>query len=101
MIFDLFPETKMDVFILTNLATRVVLNPFISNRKNIQQYMWCDQNILRLKLSIFQISKFRIQIQNENVCTPGLIWFGLVLWHINHSRLFQAKFSLDIYIKTI
>ena len=29
----------------------------------------------------------------------GLVWFGLVLWHINHSRLFNAKSSLYIYIK--
>ena len=28
-----------------------------------------------------------------------LLWFGLVLWHINHSRLFNAKSSLYIYIK--
>ena len=30
-----------------------------------------------------------------------MIWFGLVLWHINHCRLFNAKFSLYIYIKNI
>ena len=30
-----------------------------------------------------------------------LIWFGLVLWHINHCRLFNAKSSLYIYIKYI
>ena len=28
----------------------------------------------------------------------GLVWFGLVLWHINHCRLFNAKYSLHIYI---
>ena len=28
-----------------------------------------------------------------------LVWFGLVLWHIKHCRLFNAKFSLYIYIK--
>ena len=27
--------------------------------------------------------------------------FGLVLWHINHCRLFNAKSSLYIYIKYI
>ena len=27
------------------------------------------------------------------------IWFGLVLWHTNHCRLFNAKSSLYIYIK--
>ena len=31
----------------------------------------------------------------------GLVWFGLVLWHINHCRLFNAKYSLYIYIKYI
>ena len=29
------------------------------------------------------------------------IWFGLVLWHINHCRLFNVKSSLYIYIKYI
>ena len=29
------------------------------------------------------------------------IWLGWVLWHINHCRLFKAKFSLYIYIKYI
>ena len=28
-----------------------------------------------------------------------MIWFGWVLWHINHCRLFNAKSSLYIYIK--
>ena len=27
-----------------------------------------------------------------------MIWFGWVLWHINHCRLFNAKSSLYIYI---
>ena len=30
-----------------------------------------------------------------------MIWFGWVLWHINHCRLFNAKSSLYIYIKCI
>ena len=30
-----------------------------------------------------------------------MVSFGLVLWHINHCRLFNAKFSLYIYIKYI
>ena len=30
-----------------------------------------------------------------------LVWFGLVLWHINHCLLFNAKSSLYIYIKYI
>ena len=28
-----------------------------------------------------------------------MIWFGWVLWHINHCSLFNAKSSLYIYIK--
>ena len=27
-----------------------------------------------------------------------MIWFGWVLWHINHCRLFNAKSSLYIHI---
>ena len=30
-----------------------------------------------------------------------MIWFGWVLWHINHCRLYNAKSSLYIYIKYI
>ena len=30
-----------------------------------------------------------------------MIWFGWVLWHINHCRLFNAKSSVYIYIKYI
>ena len=30
-----------------------------------------------------------------------MIWFGLVLWHIKHCRLFNAKSFLYIYIKYI
>ena len=30
-----------------------------------------------------------------------MIWFGWVLWHINHCRLFNAKSTLYIYIKYI
>ena len=30
-----------------------------------------------------------------------MIWFGWVLWQINHCRLFNAKSSLYIYIKYI
>ena len=31
----------------------------------------------------------------------GLVWFGLVLWHIDHCRLFNAQFFLYIYIKNM
>ena len=30
-----------------------------------------------------------------------MIWFGVVLWHINHCGLFNAKSSLYIYIEYI
>ena len=29
------------------------------------------------------------------------IWFGLVLWHINHCRLFNVKSSFYMYIKYV
>ena len=29
------------------------------------------------------------------------VWFGLVLWHINHCRLFNAKSTLYTYIRYI
>ena len=34
-------------------------------------------------------------------CTSGLVWFDLILWHINHCWLFKVKFYLYIYIRYI
>ena len=34
----------------------------------------------------------------ESAVLNRVDWFGLVLWHINHYRLFDTKSSLDIYI---
>ena len=31
----------------------------------------------------------------------GLVWFGLVSWHINHCSLFNDESSLYIYISNI
>ena len=30
-----------------------------------------------------------------------MIWFGKVLWYLNHCRLFNAKYSLYTYIEYI
>ena len=30
-----------------------------------------------------------------------MVWFSLVLWYINHCKLFNAKLSLYIYIRYI
>ena len=39
---------------------------------------------------------------SERVCCCSLgFWFSLVLWHINHYRLFNTKSCLYIYIKYI
>ena len=37
----------------------------------------------------------------DNIFLLYPVWFGWVLWHINHFRLFNAKPSLYIYIKYI
>ena len=39
--------------------------------------------------------------QTNLIFNKRFVWFGWVLWHINHSRLFNAKSSLYIYIKYI
>ena len=38
---------------------------------------------------------------SQQVCRISLVRFGLVLWHINHYILFNAKSFLNIYIKYI
>ena len=36
-------------------------------------------------------------VDPDNHSRFGLVWFRLVLWHINHGRLFNAKSCLNIY----
>ena len=47
----------------------------------------------------FEIIPFTINARWYNQF--DLVWFGWVLWHINHCRSFNAKSSLYIYIKYI
>ena len=35
----------------------------------------------------------------EDLALNNLLWFGLVLWHNNHCRLFNAKPFIYIYIE--
>ena len=44
---------------------------------------------------------FSTVIHPKYNCATGFIWFGLVLWHINHCRLFNAKSYSYICIKYI
>ena len=53
-------------------------------------------SILHIELSNYLLA-FALLILSFALC--GLVWFGLVLWHINHSRLSNAKSFLSIYIK--
>ena len=48
-----------------------------------------------------QLEIIQCQILLIHIYQICMIWFGLILWHINHCRLFNAKFSLNIYIKYI
>ena len=41
------------------------------------------------------------QILFTHIYRICMIWFGLVLWHINHCWLFHAKSCLHIYIKYV
>ena len=48
---------------------------------------------------IFHMFVYAINTPSGKMLFNDLVWFGLVLWHIKHFRLFNAKFSLYIYIK--
>ena len=61
-------------------------------RSSVWGIQW-DTNLLEMDCES-SLYKF-LYIKN------GYSWFGWVLWHINHCRLFNAKSSLYIYIKYI
>ena len=65
---------------------------------NLLNCVLCYQNITKLltrpNISLsWNFHLFLVSVQRG--------WFGCVLWHINHCRLFNAKSSLYIYSKYI
>ena len=59
---------------------------FLFNTNNLHNYM-----ISRISVQHYILKRIYL--------THRWVWFGLVLCHINHCRLFNAKFYLYIYIK--
>ena len=85
---------------------------WLSNPRS-QTYVRYGSNTSHKRIMVDNVStynnKIQIIITTTNIkkqlklrlkkYSPKMI--GLVLWHINHCRLFNAKFSLYIYIKYI
>ena len=75
--------------------------------KNWWNFPWVAENLIirqgqvgfKLQRQIWWVA-FR-EYQVSSASHSSLVWFGLVLWHINHCRLFNAKSCLFIYIKYI
>ena len=57
------------------------------SKLSLLYWMWMIKNNVLCKIEV---------PQNYH---SGLLWFGLVLWHINHCRLFNAK-SIFIHINS-
>ena len=54
-----------------------------------------DNSVKMMRLEIeLAIMPRGYRIFNGLFSKDGLLWFGSVLWHINHCRLFNAKSSL-------
>ena len=51
------------------------------------------------RLTLRSIAFYHIAVFFNVLKNSGLNWFGLVLWHINHCRLFNAK-SIFIHINS-
>ena len=69
----------------------------VLSKINKQPFSQCKG--IKLKYN-YDFKKFYINIMNDRDYLKSCI-YGLVLWHINHCRLFNAKSSLYIYIKYI
>ena len=52
---------------------------------------------MSLQIVPFKMSAARMSVIRKN--EVGLVWFSLVLWHINPCWLFNAKSCFYIYIK--
>ena len=75
----------------------LITGPFIllSSTRSIGYYILIDFNGMSTQWSYFMLWGQGIVF----IVRSYLQLFGLVLWHINHSRLFNANSSLYVYIK--
>ena len=85
-----FPDQVQRIFIYNIVLQQD--KTIISN--NIKQYR-------KICFFIFAYYIYYDNVKLETYHVPTVDDFGLVLWHINHCRLFNAKSSLYIYIKYI
>ena len=68
------------------------------------RYLWLIKSTILIWYTFFLISHVSLSLVLYLAMTYFLIfeiWFSLVLWHINHCGLFNAKSTLNIYIKYI
>ena len=70
-------------------------NPLLTYISNIYDLVWFDF------MTYQPLKVIQCQILFWHIYQIYMIWFGLILGHINHWRLFNAKSSFDIYIKYI
>ena len=70
-------------------------NPFYTYILNIYDLVWMGS------MSYQPLKVILCQILFIQIYWIYMIWFGSLLWHINHWRLFHAKSSLYIYIEYI
>ena len=65
-----------------------------------QKLTWCWWPLFNIFFSLYAVGKRWIHyLYFLSVAFQIDAWFGLVLWHINHCRLFNAKSGLLIYIR--
>ena len=96
-----------------NLILSYDPHPLLTLRSKVTKkwryYFWSDYGKLALVhrwrkyiVNCKDCTKKKKHFVAENLlCLMGLVEIGLVLWHINHCRLLNTKFSLYMYIKNI
>ena len=71
---------------------------FTCGPRRKQTPRWAEQKVTRLdRYSFWGLPQASVNKPSPYSFRRGLFWFGMVLCHINHSRLFKAK-SIYIYI---
>ena len=79
--------------IVTSVLQGYILEPYL--------FILCLDYVLQTPIDLIKENRFIQKKKQEADDTQQYQWFGLVLWHINHCRLFSAKSSLYIYIRYI
>ena len=83
-------------YVISTIVGYLMPNPLYTSVLDICDLVWFDL-FYGISTIVGYLMPNPLYTSVLDIC--DLVWFDLVLWHINHCRLFNAKSSLHICIR--